>query len=509
MLVTNNPPPKKVSNASVQAIVNEALANEKSEHEKIYDKCWATEEYRRYSPGEQLVDLFWETATPNEGQTLVDWGSGTGRMGYRLYKKGLDVTLVDFAEGSLDENIRDDAEDNDSLRFIKHDITKEIDLPSAFGVCTDVLEHIPEEDIDAVLDNILLNSRHVFLQISCVEDHFGAHPDIRGDKEKEHLHICVHDYQWWLQKLVDHKVIIHHSNDLVTSCIFYVTGYGSYFNLDNLIGQVNTPKEDLIENIKHAASLGIPSMKPCQQQDIEIMLLAGGPSLNDFEDEIIKNREDGMKLVTVNGSYNWAIERGLNPSLQCVIDSRDFNSRFTEQFEGKTDDTKYIVSSSAHPNVFDGLPKDRTFLWHVSLEDEIIGVIKEHFGKMYEDWFPAVGGCTVTLRALCALRMLGFHKVHVYGLDGCLPEGKYHHAYEQKENDKDLKRAIDLTVAGGTKYEKTFKVAPWMISQAQDFLGMVPRVLSDAKLEFYGDGLIPYMVNVAAELGKEVEISSK
>ena len=480
-----------------------------NEFEALYKKCWDTDDYRKYSPGEQLVNLFWETADPKPGQTVVDWGCGTGRAGFALHNKGLDVTLVDFADNALDENIREASKDNDSLRFIRHDLSEPIAMPSYFGFCTDVLEHVPEEQIDDVIDNILDNSKHCFFQISCQEDHFGSHPDIRGDKEREHLHVTVHDYQWWLRKFVDKKVIVHHSNDLITSCIFYVTGYGSALNLDNLVGQLNVAEEDIIENIRHAASLDLPSMKPCQEQDVEVLLLAGGPTLNDFEEEIVARREAGAKLITVNGSYRWAIARGLRPSLQCVIDSRDFNFRFTEQFEGQTDDTKFLVSSSAHPKVFEDVPHDRTFLWHVTLSDAVIAVLKECFGKMYKDWFPCPGGSTVSLRALCALRMLGFHKVHVFGLDGCLFPDRPHHAYDQPENDKDLRRAVDITVAGGTKYEKTFKLAPWMISQAQDFMAMTPRVLKDAKLKFYGDGIITYMVETAAQLGEDIEIVAK
>ena len=477
----------------------------KPNYKKLYKKCWNTEAYRRVSPGENLIREFIEAASPSEGQSVIDWGCGTGRMALALHKHGLDVTLVDFAENCLDDHVRLEIGD----RFIEHDLTKPISLKSYFGVCTDVLEHIPEDQIDEVLDNILENSRHCFFQISCVQDHFGSHPDIKGDKEREHLHVTVHDYQWWLRKFIDKGVIVHRSADLIGSCIFYLTGWGDRFNLDNIIGQLNVSEDEVIDNIRYAAKTGIPSMLPHEQQeDMEIMLLAGGPTLNDFENEIAEKRAEGMPMVTVNGSYNWAIERGLRPSLQCVIDSREFNSRFTQQYKGLTDQTKYIVSSAAHPSTLERIPRDRSYLWHVTLSDRIREVITELFGEENKDWFACPGGCTVTLRALCALRMLGFNKIHVYGLDGCLFPDRPHHAYSQEENDKDVRRAIPITVAAGTKYEKTFLLAPWMISQAQDFRAMVPRALKDAKLKLYGDGIITYMVETAAQLGGPVSIDS-
>ena len=476
----------------------------KVDYRSLYEKCWNEPDYRKYSPGQGLVKDFWVAANPKPGQTLIDWGCGTGRAGHALYKKGLNVTLVDFAENCLDEDVRNDL--NEDFQFVEHDLTQAIALPSHYGYCCDVLEHIPEDKIDEVLDNILENSRFCFFQISCMKDHFGTHPNIRGDKEREHLHVTVHDYQWWLQKFVEKKVIIYRSNDLISSCIFYLSGYGSKLNLDNLIGQLNTSEEEIISNIRYSATLDIPSMQPHQAQDIEVMLLAGGPTLNDFDDEIAENRKNGMPLITVNGSYRWAIARGLKPSLQCLIDSRDFNFRFTEQFEGQTDETKFLVSSSANPKVFDDLPKDRTFLWHVNLSENVEPVLNECFGEKNKDWWPVPGGSTVTLRALCALRMLGFNKIHIYGLDGCIFKDKQHHAYEQPENDRDVRRAVEITVAGGTKFEKTFLMAPWMISQAQDFMAMVPRVLSDAKLKIYGDGAIAYIVEAASQLGEDIEL---
>jgi len=465
-----------------------------NEEEKKYTKCWSVDDYRKFSPGEQLVDLFLETADWLPGQTLVDWGCGTGRAGHKLFKAGLDVTLVDFAYNALDEAVKEDAENSDNLRFIKHDITKDISLPSQFGFCTDCLEHIPEDQIDKALDTILDNSKHVFFQICTTEDHFGNHPDIQVDGEKEHLHVTVHGYQWWLKKLVEKEVIIHHSNDLGNSVIFYVTGWGARA-IDFTKGTVNTPDEEIIKNMAANAKLGFPQVVPHEQSDEVIMLLAGGPSLADFEDEIIKQRAQGMKVVTVNGAYNWAMERGLSPVTQVLIDAREFNQRFVRPVNK---DNIYLMASQCHPNAFEGLPKDRTYIWQVSLSEALIPHIKEHYGKMYEDWYPCPGGSTATLRALCLLRMLGYHNIIVYGLDSCYMDDRGHHAYSQPENDLD--KTFEVTVGGGTKYEKVFKCAPWHVFQLKDFEEMVKRVLKDCQLQIKGDGAVAYMIKANAEL---------
>lgn len=45
-----------------------------TDEQKKYIKCWDNEFYRRYSPGEGLVDVFLEAAEPTKGCTLIDWG---------------------------------------------------------------------------------------------------------------------------------------------------------------------------------------------------------------------------------------------------------------------------------------------------------------------------------------------------------------------------------------------------------------------------------------------------
>jgi hypothetical protein len=474
----------------------------------LYERCYESKRYRQHAPGVHLVPEFWDWADPFETQTVIDYGAGTGRAGYELHKRGLNVTMVDFAKNCLDEKIAEEAEDNDSFRFILHDLTKplmpeKVESPSFYGFCTDFMEHIPEKDVDEVLDLILLTSKHVYFRIACVDDQLGSRPEIKDDEEPEPLHLCVHRYPWWLKKFVDRNAVIHRSEDQGQFCTFYVTAYNG-INLDVVEGRVNVEEEKLIENVKYSASLGLPSIMPFECQETEIMLICGGPSLNDFTEEITQNRKDGMKLVTVNGSYQWAMAHGLKPSLQILIDAREFNKRFTEQSE-LSDETKFVVSSSSDPAVFENLPPDRTWLIHTSLSSDIMDVIEKEFGALYAKTFPIPGGCTVALRSLAALRMMGFYKIHVYGFDSCL-RGDEHHAYEQAENNKDSEDAMTITVAPGSSYEKEFRVAPWMIFQAMDFKKMAINLMGDVNLNIKGDGLIAYMVETGAKINKEVYV---
>ena len=66
-------------------------------------------------------------------------------------------------------------------------------------VCTDVLEHIAEQDIDYVLTEILSRSKKiVFLNISCQPalKHFKE-----GKFKGKNVHISVFDPSWWMHKI--------------------------------------------------------------------------------------------------------------------------------------------------------------------------------------------------------------------------------------------------------------------------------------------------------------------
>jgi hypothetical protein len=485
---------------AVKFVQDDKVELKETKYSKLYkEKVWTLDDYRNFSPGEQLVDLFLESVQARDGVSVIDWGAGTGRGGYKIHKErpDLDVTFVDFADNCLDDNIAKAVETTDNLHFVVEDLTVPSALKSHLGYCCDVLEHIPEEDIDKVLANILYSSTDVFFMIATGDDAFGKHPHI-----DEELHLTTKDYHWWLERFSEQRCVVHRSLKLDHRVIFYVTGWGSKM-LRFSEGKVNTDSDVILDNIKENAKLGLQEMTPHGPDGAaDVVLLAGGPTLNDFTEEIRELRDSGCKLVTTNGSYNWAVENGMKPSLQCIVDAREFNKRFTEQTPGMTDDTKYAIASQCDPKIFDGMPLDRTYLWHVTLSDETKPIMSEYYGKAGEDWFPVPGGSTVTMRTLCLLMMLGYRRIHIFGFDSCVWDDRPHHGYEQKENDE-IKGLLPMVIGRGTKWEKQFWCQPWQVFQVREFSEMVGRNLMEAQLDIRGDGIIAYMVETAAKIENE------
>jgi hypothetical protein len=249
------------------------------------------------------------------------------------------------------------------------------------------------------------------------------------------------------------------------------------------VWKLNVNDEQVESNIRINMESGYPQIKLHAEQDIEIMLIAGGPSLNDFKDEIKANRANGMPMVTTNGSYQWALDNGMTPSAQVVLDAREFNKRFVEPV---VDGCKYLLASQCHPSLLPGLPKDRTYIWHANFGDAHKEILDQH-----GPWVGTTGGSTVTLRSIFLLRQLGFKKIHIYGFDSCLI-GPEHHAYSQPEND--MTSVIPVKLNG-----REFMCHPWMASQGQEFIDMTKLLGDSVELAVYGDGLIAHIIKTGAQ----------
>lgn len=149
-----------------------------------YEKMWSIADYRDLSPGEKAAGRFIEVAglKPGFGR-IIDFGCGTGRGALRLHDLGHDVLMVDFASNCLDEAAR-------RLPFMQMDLRKPLDVSARYGFCVDVMEHIPPNDVECVVRNILDSAPATFFQISTV-------PDNMGSLIGETLHLTVRPHEWW------------------------------------------------------------------------------------------------------------------------------------------------------------------------------------------------------------------------------------------------------------------------------------------------------------------------
>lgn len=451
-----------------------------------YGKMWERDEYRAVSPGEGLAAQFLQVARPKAGSEVIDFGCGTGRGALMLaILGGLRVTMVDFVRNCLDEDVRNALTTQAHvLRFVKADLEERLPVAAEYGFCCDVMEHIPTDRVDRVLANVLAAAQHVFFNISTVDDSCGK---LIG----ESLHLTVKPMAWWAEKFAALGCAVHWAIDRPDSCLFYVSAWQSGQAVVEAGFPLNTADETIREQVRRNVAGDWQTVHPYATNDLEVMILGGGPSMFSQLGKIRAMREAGAKLVTLNGAYNWALEHGITPSATIVCDAREFNKRFVRPV---VDGCKYLIASQCHPAVLDGLPKDRTLLWHTTAE-----YVADILSARYEISFPVPGGSTVLLRAIPLMRMLGYRKFHLFGCDSCVAvvdgKGTVHHGYEQVENDPDTVFPVVVNGAGG----RVFGCTAWMFSQAQEFIDLI-RGLGDVfELEVHGDGLLAYILEHAAE----------
>lgn len=448
-----------------------------------YLKLWDHKEYREVSPGEKMAMMFLDQARVVPDSECIDFGCGTGRGAVMLSMFGkMKVLMLDFAANCLDSFVVEACQTQpDRIKFAEQDLTKPIQYSAPYGYCCDVMEHIPTDIVPLVLRNILSSSQHVFFGISTVHDQMGA---LIG----ETLHLTVQPLQWWLQKLSECGAVVHWTHEQPGYCAVYCSAWNEASNVI-VGGRLNVDVETIEKQVETNLRAGWTHVKPHEKTDREVVFLAGGPSMTSNLSKIKELRESGCALVTTNGAYQWAIEQGLKPSAQIVLDAREFNKRFVEP---QQDQCRYLIASQAHPATLENLPRERTFLWHAGISIPNIKLLAE----LQIPFFPIPGGSTVVLRAIPLLRMLGYWRLHMFGFDSCvLPDGT-HHAYPQAENDR---QPVVPVSCGG----RVFECVPWMVSQASEFRDLVGFMGNEVELAVYGDGLISQMIATGASLSTD------
>jgi SAM-dependent methyltransferase len=171
-----------------------------------YRLMWSVDQYRDFSPGEDCVEQIMECLKPDG--LVIDYGCGTGRASLELSKRGLSVLLVDFADNCRDEEAM-------ALPFLEWDLSKPLPCASDYGICCDVMEHVPGDQVNAVLTNIINASRKVYFQISTMPDDFGA---LLGGS----LHLSVNPASWWEAKFKELGFHVEWQESDETACRFVV-----------------------------------------------------------------------------------------------------------------------------------------------------------------------------------------------------------------------------------------------------------------------------------------------
>jgi len=263
-------------------------------------------------------------------------------------------------------------------------------------------------------------------------------------------------------------------------------------------GRINVPDDLLLRHVEASIRRGYPQVWPVAPNPHRVALVCGGPSIASTVDELRRLVYEGAKLVTVNGAYQWCLEQHLQPRAQIVMDARPTNARFLAP---EVPHCRYYLCSQCAPETWDAVATyPHVAIWH----DESDAAVKAALDAYYLGaWCGVAGGTTVGTRAIGLLRMLGFLRFDVFGLDSCWL-GDRTHAYPQPENARDKRLHVTLSAVDGSAPARTFTTSPWMLKQADDVQRFVAANGDKFLLSVHGDGLIAYMLRAHAGVDREI-----
>lgn len=244
----------------------------------------------------------------------------------------------------------------------------------------------------------------------------------------------------------------------------------------------NTERERVATNIRTSSALDVPWLDLVPEHDGDAVLVGGGPSLEKGMRELIMRQQAGAKVFAQNGSFAFLRQYGIEPDAHIIMDARPENQHFiTGQAKA------YYIASQCAPEVFQrALPAPVT-LFHMNTAG-----VQDSIPANDKPLHLISSGSTVGLAAMAIAYCLGYRKLHLYGYDSSYEDKKQHHAYAQTGNDDDR----TITVSAG---DRTFRCAPWMAMQAQQFQEL-SNALAEAgcTITVNGDGLIPHIAHEMA-----------
>ena len=140
------------------------------------------------------------------------------------------------------------------------------------------------------------------------------------------------------------------------------------------------------------------------------------------------------------------------------------------------------------------LKRREVHIWHCAGDDNF-DLLKEVYG---DDYFPVMGGSTVTSRAIHLLRMLGFPKLWRF-MD--LIVVLWIIIMRMSNLKMMMKRVLNIMVSG-----KEFKCTAAHYHQAKEFVDMISKTGEHYDLAVHGDGLISHIIKNPHSLKKKEEV---
>lgn len=247
--------------------------------------------------------------------------------------------------------------------------------------------------------------------------------------------------------------------------------------------QANVGDETLRANVLSAIARPSRWVKAAEDSRTAV-IVGGGPSLAEHLFYIKGMQMAGAKVFATGNTWKYLQANGITAEAHVLLDARPENIDFVP-----SESCEKYYASQCDPALLDAAAADLV-CWHAAMTS-YHNLIAKH-----SDVLSVGGGTTVGLKAMALAYILGHRHLRLFGFDSSYADT--HHAYPQALNDNE--RTLEVRIAG-----ETFRCAPWMITQAEDFKEIVPALVSaGCVLRVYGGGLIPCIASLMKPLAVDL-----
>jgi 2-polyprenyl-3-methyl-5-hydroxy-6-metoxy-1,4-benzoquinol methylase len=182
------------------------------EIEELYDRVYKNcPDYNGDNTTEHgLKQHFIDDFVARDNGSVLDAGCGSGYTLRKLYNEGVDIIGIDFSQIACDT----------FLQGLPHKCVSIIDHCKMFPkydsiVCSDVLEHIPFQDLYNNLIWLSNTSEHALFGIA-------NHSDIKLGQE---LHLIQQPSHWWIETLSKFYYEVHQVTSMFDDRFFFIECY--------------------------------------------------------------------------------------------------------------------------------------------------------------------------------------------------------------------------------------------------------------------------------------------
>jgi hypothetical protein len=219
-----------------------------------------------------------------------------------------------------------------------------------------------------------------------------------------------------------------------------------------------------------AVARKLPKLWPVPIGEDSLTLACYGPSLLDTWRDIKR------PIMSMSGSHNFLIERGIVPDYHVDMDPR---SHKLSHILKPHKDVQYLMATVCHPFTWAVLKGYNVKTWHV-----VSGKNTREWLEKYDPRTVLVaGGSTIGLASIHVGGLLGYRHFEIHGMDGCW-RGKRRHAGMHYGHEH---KPMPHTVNG-----RTFWTSKIMMNANVELLNVVRNFPFFAVL--HGDGLQQEMV---------------